>query len=119
MVSSGKGAENGVLIKSGEALETAHKINTIVFDKTGTITEGKPEVTNVITSEGFEEDYLIQLVASAEKASEHPLGEAIVKYAKEKEISLIDVKSFKSITGKGIEVDRKSTRLNSSHANIS
>ncbi|EES91065.1 copper-translocating P-type ATPase [Clostridium botulinum C] len=104
MVSSGKGAENGVLIKSGEALETAHKINTIVFDKTGTITEGKPEVTNVITSEGFEEDYLIQLVASAEKASEHPLGEAIVKYAKEKEISLIDVKSFKSITGKGIEV---------------
>src|SRR3712207_7100415 len=76
MVSSGKGAENGVLIKSGEALETAHKINTIVFDKTGTITEGKPEVTNVITSEGFEEDYLIQLVASAEKASEHPLGEA-------------------------------------------
>ncbi|MBO3442861.1 heavy metal translocating P-type ATPase [Clostridium haemolyticum] len=104
MVSSGKGAESGVLIKSGEALETAHKINTIVFDKTGTITEGKPEVTNVITSEGFEEDYLIQLVASAEKASEHPLGEAIVKYAKEKEISLIDVKSFKSITGKGIEV---------------
>ncbi|KEI10264.1 ATPase [Clostridium sp. K25] len=104
MVSSGKGAENGVLIKSGEALETAHKINTIVFDKTGTITEGKPEVTNVITSEGFEEDYLVQLVASAEKASEHPLGEAIVKYAKEKEISLIDVKSFKSITGKGIEV---------------
>src|SRR3712207_1203009 len=104
MVSSGKGAENGVLIKSGEALETAHKINTIVFDKTGTITEGKPEVTNVITSERFEENYLIQLVASAEKASEHPLGEAIVKYAKEKEISLIDVKSFKSITGKGIEV---------------
>ncbi|KEI04196.1 heavy metal translocating P-type ATPase [Clostridium botulinum] len=104
MVSSGKGAENGVLIKGGEALETAHKINTIVFDKTGTITEGKPEVTNVITSEDFEEEYLIKVVASAEKASEHPLGEAIVKYAEEKEIPLVDVKYFKSITGKGIEV---------------
>ncbi|KEI01591.1 copper-translocating P-type ATPase [Clostridium botulinum] len=104
MVSSGKGASNGILIKGGEALETAHKINTIVFDKTGTITEGKPEVTNVITSEGFEENYLIKVVASAEKASEHPLGEAIVKYAEDKEIPLIDVKSFKSITGKGIEV---------------
>lgn len=104
MVSSGKGAENGVLIKSGEALETAHKINTIIFDKTGTITEGKPEVTDIITSKEFNEDYIVKLVASAEKASEHPLGEAIVNYAKSKEISLMNVTSFKSLTGRGIEV---------------
>lgn len=104
MVSSGKGAENGVLIKGGEALETAHKINTIVFDKTGTITEGKPEVTDIIINGKFDEEYLISLVASAEKASEHPLGEAIVKYAENKKISLLNVQSFQSITGKGIEV---------------
>ncbi|KGM97212.1 ATPase [Clostridium novyi A str. 4552] len=104
MVSSGKGAENGVLIKGGEALETAHKINTIIFDKTGTITEGKPEVTDVIIKKEYDKDYIVKLVASAEKASEHPLGEAIVNYAKDKEIGLINVTSFKSLTGRGIEV---------------
>ena len=80
MVGTGKGAEYGVLIKSGTALETAHKIKTIVFDKTGTITEGEPVVTDVITLDGKEED-LLQLAASAEKGSEHPLGEAIVREA--------------------------------------
>jgi Cu+-exporting ATPase len=104
MVGTGKGAEYGVLIKSGGALETAHKIQTIVFDKTGTITEGKPQVTDIITSDGFNEDYLLLISASAEKGSEHPLGEAIVKKAEEKALELKNVDSFKSITGYGIEV---------------
>ncbi|GAB6149724.1 heavy metal translocating P-type ATPase [Clostridium novyi] len=111
MVSSGKGAENGVLIKSGEALETAHKINTIIFDKTGTITEGKPEVTDIMTTEEFHEDYIVKLVASAEKVSEHPLGGAIVNYAKNKKIDLIDVTSFKSLTGRGIEANIDNKQL--------
>src|SRR5699024_475165 len=78
MVGTGKGAENGVLITSGGALETTHKVQTIVFDKTGTITEGKPKVTDIITLNGIIETELLQLTASAEKGSEHPLGEAIV-----------------------------------------
>ncbi|WP_291636083.1 heavy metal translocating P-type ATPase [Clostridium sp.] len=104
MVGTGKGAENGVLIKSGVALETAHKIQTIVFDKTGTLTEGKPKVTDVITVEGIEQNYLLQLAASAEKGSEHPLGEAIVKGAEEKSLEFKKVENFKAIPGYGIEV---------------
>ncbi len=84
MVGTGKGAEYGVLIKSGVALETAHKVKTIVFDKTGTITEGKPKVTDVVVINGITQDDLLQLAASAEKGSEHPLGEAIVKEAERK-----------------------------------
>ena len=103
MVGTGKGAENGILIKSGEALETAHKINTIVFDKTGTITEGKPAVTDVLTTEGAEPDNLLQITASAEKGSEHPLGQAIVASAQEKGLELLKGDSFESITGRGIE----------------
>ncbi|GIM28045.1 copper-translocating P-type ATPase [Clostridium polyendosporum] len=112
MVGTGKGAENGVLIKSGEALETAHKIKTIVFDKTGTITEGKPKVTDVI-SKSISEDELLQIAASGEKGSEHPLGEAIVKCAEERGIELRSTKDFKAISGKGIEVniDDKSVLL--------
>jgi Cu+-exporting ATPase len=102
MVGTGKGAENGILIKGGAALETAHKINTIVFDKTGTITEGKPEVTDVIPV-GIEADYLLRLTASAEKGSEHPLGQAIVNGAEEKGLELFTVESFESLTGRGIE----------------
>jgi P-type Cu+ transporter len=104
MVGTGKGAEYGVLIKSGVALETAHKIKTIVFDKTGTITEGKPKVTDVIVTNGITEEYLLQLAASAEKGSEHPLGEAIVKGAEEKELELKKLDFFKAIPGHGIEV---------------
>ncbi len=78
MVGTGKGAENGVLIRSGEALETAHKIQAIILDKTGTLTQGKPVVTDVVTAPGFDEDELLRLAASAERGSEHPLGEAIV-----------------------------------------
>ena len=75
MVGTGKGAENGILIKGGEALETAHRLNTIVFDKTGTLTKGEPEVTEIIPSEGYNEDEILKLAAIAEKGSEHPLGE--------------------------------------------
>lgn len=104
MVGTGKGAEYGVLIKSGVALEAAHKIQTIVFDKTGTITEGKPKVTDVVVTNGITEDELLQLAASAEKGSEHPLGEAIVKGAQHKGLEFKKLDFFKAIPGHGIEV---------------
>ncbi len=103
MVGTGKGAENGVLIRSGEALETAHKIKAIILDKTGTLTEGKPVVTDVVAAEGFGEEELLLLAASAERGSEHPLGEAIVNSAREKGITLGDVTDFNAIPGHGIE----------------
>ena len=103
MVGTGKGAENGILIKGGEALETAHKISAIVFDKTGTITEGKPAVTDVLTTEGAEADDLLQITASAEQASEHPLGQAIVAGAQAKGLELRKVEGFEAVTGRGIE----------------
>ncbi|MDR1953215.1 MAG: copper-translocating P-type ATPase, partial [Clostridiales Family XIII bacterium] len=103
MVGTGKGAENGILIKGGEALETAHKIDTIVFDKTGTITEGKPTVTDVLTVDGSGGDSLLALTASAEKGSEHPLGQAIVAGAQDKGLELLKVDDFDSITGRGIK----------------
>jgi len=104
MVGTGKGAEYGVLIKSGVALETAHKIKTIVFDKTGTITEGKPKVTDIVTANNTDRDYLLQIAASAEKGSEHPLGEAIVKAAEEKGLEFKKLDFFRAIPGHGIEV---------------
>ena len=103
MVGTGKGAENGVLIKGGEALEITHKIDTIVFDKTGTITEGKPVVTDILTK-NKEKDVLLSLAASAEKGSEHPLGEAIVRAALEKKLELKTLNNFNAIPGHGIEV---------------
>lgn len=105
MVGTGKGAEHGVLIKSGVALETAHKIETIVFDKTGTITEGKPKVTDVVAVNEISEKDLLQLAASAEKGSEHPLGEAIVKGAEEQALVFKKLDSFKAIPGLGIQVN--------------
>ena len=113
MVGTGKGAENGILIKSSVALELAHKVDTVIFDKTGTITEGKPKVTEIITYGNYEEDYILKLAASAEKGSEHPLGEAIVRYANEKNIDLINVEKFNSVTGKGINavIDNKKINL--------
>ena len=102
MVGTGKGAENGILIKGGEALEVAHHVTTIVFDKTGTLTEGKPKVTDIISLH-LPEDELLLLAASCEVASEHPLGEAIVQEAYKKNIKLKEVKHFKAITGHGIE----------------
>jgi len=103
MVGTGKGAENGILFKNAEVLEIAHKINMIVFDKTGTITEGKPAVTDIITAEGIDQNYLLQLTASAEKCSEHPIGQAIIKKAQNKKIEILNAESFKSFTGLGIE----------------
>ena len=105
MVGTGKGAEYGVLIKGGEALESAHKIRTIVFDKTGTITEGRPEVTDILTTDLVNEAKLLQLAASAEKGSEHPLGEAIVRGAKEQQLEIIKMDRFAAIPGHGIEVE--------------
>jgi Cu+-exporting ATPase len=103
MVGTGKGAENGILIKGGEALETAHKIKTIVLDKTGTITEGKPAVTDILTAGGRKAAELLRLAASAEQGSEHPLGQAIVARAQDKGLQLTPAASFVSITGLGIE----------------
>ncbi|WP_027108204.1 heavy metal translocating P-type ATPase [Lacticigenium naphthae] len=104
MVGTGKGAEQGVLIKSGEALETAHAIDTIVFDKTGTLTEGKPVVTDIVTADSYSRNALLQFAAAAEKGSEHPLGEAIVLKAKEEGLHLPKATGFEAIPGHGIKV---------------
>jgi len=113
MVGTGKGAEKGILIKGGESLETAHKLDTIVFDKTGTLTKGEPEVTDIVTTNSFAEDDILKYTASAERASEHPLGEAIIKRAREKKLELQDPKEFMAIEGHGIEarVDGRSILL--------
>ena len=104
MVGTGKGAEYGVLIKGGEALEVTHQIDTIVFDKTGTITEGKPVVTDIVTR-NISKDELLILAASSEKGSEHPLGDAIVKGAEEKNLTLKEISNFNAIPGHGIQVE--------------
>jgi Cu+-exporting ATPase len=117
MVGVGKGAENGVLIKSGEALETAHKLQAVVFDKTGTLTKGEPEVTDIVSAaslvgnspvstkvETVGEEELLRLAAVAEKNSEHPLGEAIVRRARERHLEVADPEFFNAIPGYGVEV---------------
>ncbi len=116
MVGTGKGAENGILIKGAESLELAHKIHIIVLDKTGTLTEGKPTVTDFVTIKGTansNELKLLQLAASVERNSEHPLGEAVVRYAQSQEVSLTDVKNFEAIAGSGVRgvVEGKSIAL--------
>ncbi|MCC5634960.1 heavy metal translocating P-type ATPase [Nostoc sp. CHAB 5844] len=106
MVGTGKGAENGILIKGAESLELAHQIQTIVLDKTGTITQGKPTVTDFVTVSGTangNEIKLIQLVASVERHSEHPLAEAFVRYAQSQEVTLADVQDFAAIAGSGVQ----------------
>ena len=102
MVGTGKGAENGILIKSGEALETAHKIKTVVLDKTGTITKGKPVLTNLKVYNSFDENEILQLAASAENNSEHPLAEAIVNGAKERNVEFKQYDKFRAMPGYGI-----------------
>jgi len=116
MVGTGKGAENGVLIKGAESLELAHKIQVIVLDKTGTLTEGKPTVTDFVTMKGIansNELKLLKLAASVERNSEHPVGEAVVRYAAFQEVSLTDVKDFEAIAGSGVRgvVEGKSIAL--------
>ena len=102
MVGTGLGANHGILIKSGEALEISHKVDAVVLDKTGTITKGEPAVTKII-SHHVSEEKLLQLAASCEQVSEHPLGKAIVKEAKTRSIKLLEVAEFQSITGQGIQ----------------
>ena len=102
MVGTGKGAMMGVLIKNAEALETLEKVDVLVVDKTGTLTEGKPELTSVFCNQGFDENMMLSLAASLERASEHPLAEAIVRGTQEKGIELFDTENFNSITGKGV-----------------
>ena len=111
MVGTGKGAEYGVLIKSGVALETAHKIDTIVFDKTGTLTNGRPELTDLHPADGIDELELLSLAASAEKASEHPLGEAVVRAAEAKGAKLLPVSAFKAVPGHGINASVDGRRV--------
>lgn len=103
MVATGKGAENGILIKGGEALETAHKVNAVIFDKTGTITMGKPSVTDIFSAGEKSETDILQIAASVEKVSEHPLGQAIVNEAQNKGLTLFEIKDFESLTGRGIK----------------
>lgn len=106
MVGTGKGAENGILIKGAESLELAHKIQTIVLDKTGTITEGKPTVTEFVTVRGTangNELKLLQLAAAVERNSEHPLAEAVVRYASSQQVNLVEAKNFEAIAGSGVQ----------------
>ncbi len=104
MVGTGKGAQNGILIKNAEKLETAHRLNTVIFDKTGTITKGKPEVTDFISlNNDYPEDHILQLIASLENSSTHPLADSIVFFAKMRGVSLAKVDRFNSVTGMGVE----------------
>lgn len=111
MVGSGMGAENGVLIRKGEAIQVMKDVDTMVLDKTGTITEGKPGVTDVVVLKGTDEEALIQLAASAESGSEHPLGQAIVEYAKNRNGRLKAADDFEAITGKGIKAEVEDKRV--------
>ena len=109
MVGTGKGAEYGILIKSAEALEVAHSVKTVVLDKTGTITEGKPKVTDVVPSEYISEQELLSVAASMEKPSEHPLADAIVAYAQEKKVGFLPTEHFKAVSGQGITASMNGT----------
>lgn len=113
MVGTGRGAQAGILIKNAESLELMEKINVLVIDKTGTLTEGRPKLTSVITAEGYHDDECLRLAATLEKGSEHPLASAIVDGAIEKNIALSDVAHFESVTGKGVTgiVDHKQVAL--------
>jgi Cu+-exporting ATPase len=102
MVGTGKGAESGILIKGGEALEGAHKLETVVLDKTGTLTRGLPALTDLVVGAGIDEVELLRFVASAERASEHPLGEAIVRGAKKRGLSLGEAEGFEAVSGGGV-----------------
>jgi P-type Cu+ transporter len=102
MVGTGKGAENGVLIRSAESLETAHRIDTAVLDKTGTVTRGEPTLTDVVSVDDLSEESLLRLAASADRLSEHPLAEAVVEGAEEQGVDLAEARDFESVTGRGV-----------------
>ncbi len=111
MVGSGIGAENGILIRTGAAIQTLKDVHTIVFDKTGTITKGKPEVTDIISLEKLEEKEILRLAASVESGSEHPLGQSIVNSAKAKSIKISAPENFESVTGKGVTAEIDGTKV--------
>ncbi len=103
MAGTGRGAESGILIKGGESLETIHRVDTVIFDKTGTLTKGEPEVTDIITLPPFEEEGLLRLAAASEKPSEHPIGEAVAREARERGLTIAEVQDFQAVEGQGIE----------------
>jgi Cu+-exporting ATPase len=111
MVGTGKGAERGILIKSGESLERAGGLDTVVLDKTGTITQGRPAVTDVIANGALAEDDVLRLAASAERGSEHPLGEAIVDAAEERQLALEEAEEFEAVAGEGVRVSVKGQQV--------
>jgi len=111
MVGTGRGAALGVLIKGGEALETAHKVQTVVLDKTGTLTQGEPGVTDVRAAEGIREDELLRLAAAVERASEHPVGAAVVRHAEARELALTPASDFKALAGHGVEASVEGRRV--------
>ena len=118
MVGTGVGAGHGILIKSGEALEIGHKVDTVVLDKTGTITEGKPRVTDILPSEGFEENELLRMAAGCEQMSEHPLGEAIVAEARDRGLALTRPDNFESVTGAGIKASMEGREIQIGNAKL-
>jgi Cu+-exporting ATPase len=111
LVGTGRGAEAGVLFRSGEALETAHKVRTVVLDKTGTITSGEPAVTDFFAAGGFAEDEALRLAASVERGSEHPLGEALVRLAAERGLAFAPVEGFEAFAGRGVEGGAEGRRV--------
>jgi P-type Cu+ transporter len=111
MVGTDKGAESGILIRGGEALEGAHKLDTVVLDKTGTLTRGTPELTDVVVLDGMHEEELLRLAASAERASEHPLGESIVRTARDRGLPLADLEAFEAVSGGGIRARIEGRRV--------
>ena len=111
MVSTGKGAEHGVLIRNAEALEKAHQVNTVLLDKTGTITRGEPAVTDFVPAKGHDADQLLQVVAAVERQSEHPLAEAVVRYADAQQAAVIPATGFRAIEGKGAEATVNSQKI--------
>ncbi|MFC2639033.1 MAG: heavy metal translocating P-type ATPase, partial [Mitsuokella sp.] len=118
MVGTGKGAENGILIKSGEALETAHAIDTVIMDKTGTITEGKPRVTQVVTLGKTNERDFVALAAGLEAGSEHPLAEAVLRYAEEKDITPVSARDFRAVFGRGVTAEVEGHRCYAGNAKL-
>lgn len=118
MVGVGRGATEGVLIKDAEALELMEKVDTLVVDKTGTLTEGKPKVQNVVPAKGFNKDDVLKYAASLDSASEHPLAVAIVNYAKEQDVSLDDIQQFESVTGKGVRGELEGKKISLGNARM-
>ena len=116
MVGTGRGAGEGILVRNAEALETMEKVNVLVVDKTGTLTEGKPRLSKIVAADGLSDALLLQSIASLEKASEHPLAAAILAAAKEKQIALLPVANFASITGKGVSGNIQGTQLAAGNA---